>query len=419
MRTLMAIRHLSRTRVAALILSFVGLALAATSVRADAQVVAAASESPSDALSRHLRVLAGTPRNFQALVGAGRAALELGDTQAAAGFFGRAEEVWPTSPMPHIGMGAATALDGDAQGALVHFGRASQLGAGPTAMGADRGLAFDLLGRHSEAQADYRAAFAGPEADEARRRLALSLAITGDKPGALNALSPLLQRRDPAAIRSRALVLALTGDQAGAREAIEWTLPGGWAQMGPFLGRLATLNSAEKAAAVNLGIFPGSGQAVATVQGDRLSDIDRLLGRAAPSATPQLPVQPPAAQLPQPQIQRPPPAQVQSAPMAAVTTSTAVPVAPSPRRHWVQLASGPNANALPEQLRRSRSRADDLLDGISGYVAEDPGRARLLIGPFRNEDEAQIFADDLESVGVRAFRWTNPQGQLIRKIPNE
>ena len=60
-------------------------------------------------------MLAQSPRDFTALIAAGRAALDLGDTQAAVGFFGRAEEVRPSDPAPKIGMGAATVAMGDAQ----------------------------------------------------------------------------------------------------------------------------------------------------------------------------------------------------------------------------------------------------------------------------------------------------------------
>ena len=64
-------------------------------------------ETPVAALARHMRVLADSPKDFLALIGAGKAALALGDTQAAAGFFGRADEVYPASPLPQAGMGAA------------------------------------------------------------------------------------------------------------------------------------------------------------------------------------------------------------------------------------------------------------------------------------------------------------------------
>ena len=58
-------------------------------------------------------------------------------------------------------MGAALALEGDGSGALQYFARATQRGATQSMIGADRGLAYDLVGQHSQAQADYRAALSG------------------------------------------------------------------------------------------------------------------------------------------------------------------------------------------------------------------------------------------------------------------
>lgn len=420
MRSAMFQKPVSRARVAVLILSCVSLTLAATSMAAVAQPAAGASaavESPSDALSRHLRVLAKTPRSFEALIGAGRAALELGDAQSAAGFFGRADEVWPASPLPHIGIGAATAQEGDPAGALAHFERARGLGASAITMGTDRGLAYDLLGRHTEAQADYRAALAGSEGDEARRRLALSLAITGNGPEALSTLSSLLSRRDMAAIRTRALVLALTGDQSGARQAIEWSMPGGWAQMAPFLARLGALTTAQKAAAVHLGIFPDPAQAgTAVAQRDRLADVEAILRPQQPQFRPMPPVASVAPTVtPAPQSQAVGSQTLSSRVAAAAGSAPAA----QPKRLWLQLASGPNASAFPEQFRRTKARSGELLAKIDGYVAEEQGRARLLVGPFRNTEDAEIFAEELELEGVRAFSWTSAEGQQIRKISSE
>jgi len=213
-------------------------------------------ETPSAALARAVRTLAQSPREFAALIAAGRAALDLGDMQAAIGFFGRAEEVRPADPAAKIGMGAATVATGDASGALSWFYQAQQLGATAVAIGADRGLAQDLLGNQPEAQVDYRAALRGREADEARRRLALSLGISGDRTGAFSVLQPLLMRRDPSAQRIRAFVLALVGDERGASSAIEGAMPGSGARMAGFFRLLPSLSAAQKAAAVHLGIFP-------------------------------------------------------------------------------------------------------------------------------------------------------------------
>lgn len=218
--------------------------------------IAGMVETPAATLSRNLRLIAQNPRNFDALVVAGRAALDLGDFQAAVGFFGRAEEVRPADPAPKIGMGAASVRMGDSAAALRFFMQAQQLGASVAAMGADRGLAHDLNGNQATAQADYRAALAGPDRDEARRRLALSLGISGDRTSAFATLQPLLMRRDPAAARVRAFVLALLGDRAGARTAIEAAMPGSAARIDPFFAVLPTLTAEQKAAAVHLGVFP-------------------------------------------------------------------------------------------------------------------------------------------------------------------
>jgi tetratricopeptide (TPR) repeat protein len=238
----------ARLRAAPLIIS---LLIAAPSV---AQPVA--KETPGAALARQVRVLASNPRDFNALIGAGHAALALGDVQAAAGFFGRAEEINPNAPAAKAGLGAAMANMGDADGAIFYFNQATRLGAQPLTLALDRGLARDLAGDLGGAQSDYRLAIASLASDEARRRLALSLAIAGNRKGALDAIQPLLNRHDAAAQRTRAFVLALVGDRPGAAQAIEAVMPGGAARFEPFFRYLPNLSVAEKAAAVHLGIFP-------------------------------------------------------------------------------------------------------------------------------------------------------------------
>ena len=266
-----------RARLAAM------LAAAAMASAAPATVVSSAPESPGTALSRHIRVLAGNPRDFNALIGAGRAALELGDVQSAAGFFGRAEEAYPNAPAAKAGLGAAMAHMGDPDGAIFYFDQATRLGASALTIALDRGLARDLNGDLGAAQSDYRLAIQTLNSDEGRRRLALSLAIGRDKAGALGAIQPLLNRRDSAAQRTRAFVLALTGDQAGASQAIEAVMPGGSARFAPFFTLLPHLSVQEKAAAVHLGMFPDN--AAAKVAAAQAADRQQqLAARAAPPA---------------------------------------------------------------------------------------------------------------------------------------
>jgi Flp pilus assembly protein TadD len=213
-------------------------------------------ETPEAALARNIRLIARDPRNFQALVAAGRAALGTGDTQAAVGFFGRAEELSPRSWQPKAGLGAAAVAMGDPQGALGYFTVAQQFGATQMQIAADRGLAFDLMGDQARAQSDYRSALSGADANHARRRLAVSLAISRDIKGAAETIEPLLQRRDQEAIRSNAFILALAGDREGARRTIDSTMPGAGARFEPFFKMLPVLRPAEKAAAIHLGEFP-------------------------------------------------------------------------------------------------------------------------------------------------------------------
>jgi Flp pilus assembly protein TadD len=409
------------------------LALAGASILGSAPAAAQGSystfdESPGAALARYVHTLASDPKDFSALIGAGRAALELGDTQAAAGFFARADDANPRSPLPQAGMGAVSVANGDAQAALPYFTRAQQLGAPVAIFGADRGLAYDLLGRQAQAQADYRAALGGADGDNARQRLALSLAISGDKAAALQAVAPLLAKNDAGAARARAFVLALTGDPNGAMTAIDAAMPGSWSRVAPFLQRLPTLQAGQKAAAVNLGIFPDSndtayayaaptksygapGATSASVSTDHLAGIDALL-RSGPS---------PSAQSDDPlSVDQPAPAQ-QLAYASPVTRQTVQAATALPVQHklWLQLASGQNSAALPGQFRRLKSQNRDLFDGISGYIAQSPDRARLVIGPFRGPSDARIFADDLQLVGINAFSWTNSESDRIVPLDTE
>jgi len=371
-----------------------------------------APESSSAALARNVRMLASDPKDFGALIAAGKAALELGDTQAAAGFFARADDVNPRSPLPQAGMGAVSVANGEASAAMPYFGRATQLGASLSQIGCDRGLAFDLLGQQKQAQADYRTALNGPDAAEARRRLALSLAISGDKAGALQALAPLAAKGDVAAGRVRAFVLALNGDSNGAMVAIDAAMPGSWSRVSPFLQRLQTLAPGQKAAAVNLGIFPGENpvqiasntvsspySARSSASADRLAGIEEQLRSYEQEA-----VRP-----------APPSATTQVAYVAPPVRQQAAPtrVAQVRPRVWLQLASGPNPQALPDQFRRMKSRNKDLFDGISGYVAKGGDRARLVIGPFRGATDAETFAEDLQTAGIDAFSWTNSESDQI------
>jgi len=412
---------IERVRVGALIVAGVAALLGTMPTAASSQAVPVYAESASDALARNVHILAESPKNFAALVAAGKAALQLGDPQSAAGFFGRAEEVNPNSPLPKAGIGAALLATGDADGALTYFAMAQGLGATAVSLGSDRGLAYDLLGNQVAAQSDYRAALGGPDRDEARRRLALSLAISGNKPLALETLQPLLLRQDVGAKRVRALVLALAGDVAGAKSVLDYTMPGASTAMDPFFRRLPTLSSAEKATAVHLGIFPESGSlaSAASPREDRLASIDQLLGGAQQQYAAPVPTVAPRAA---------PPVQVASVPRREIERAAASPnndriqtkrVAsdPNSRKIWLQLASAASSDAFGREFERIRSREPSLFKGISPFVAETGARTRLLIGPFHSQEDARLFADALASARIDSFAWTSQPGQVVQQLP--
>ncbi|WP_265528925.1 SPOR domain-containing protein [Sphingomicrobium marinum] len=238
-----------------------GAALAALLPATTFTVPAAAvtqQQSAPDALKEALQVLASNPRDFDALLKAGQASVTLGDLQAAGGFFGRAADLRPDDPRPQAGMGAAMAQAGEAERALAYFAAAEERGGTPTQFGVDRGLAYDLQGNLKAAEAEYRASLGRERDADARRRLALNLAMQGERTAAIAFLQPLLNQGDSGAQRSRAFVLALTGDLDGARRAIDYAMPGTGDQIDPFLRMLPSLGSAQKAAAVHLGRFPTS-----------------------------------------------------------------------------------------------------------------------------------------------------------------
>jgi Flp pilus assembly protein TadD len=373
-------------------------------------------ESPAAALARYVRTLASEPKDFESLIGAGKAALELGDAQAAAGFFARADDVDPRSPLPQAGMGAVSVANGDPRAALPYFKRAQQLGAPVASFACDRGLAYDMLGQQSQAQADYRVALGGRDADEARRRLALSLAISGDRNGAIALLAPLSAKGDAGVPRVRAFVLALTGDSASAMNAINAAMPGSSYRVAPFLQRLPSLSAAQKAAAVNFGIFPDSNgvayasaapassmstaAAASSVSTDRLAGVDAFLRPNQPAAGTAAPR---AVQVAY--AARPAPSFVQQ---------TAAQFQPG---IWLQLASGSDVDALTDQFRRIKAKNPDIFEGIKPYIARSADGARLVIGPFRGSSDADILSEDLESIGVEPMKWTNSQADRIAPLP--
>jgi len=218
---------------------------------------------PGAQLRENLRTLANNPRSFDALIGAGRAAAAMGDGEAALGFFARADEISPNDARIKAGMASALVQMERPEQALILFAEAAQRGAPEAEIARDRGLAYDMVGDPARAQRDYTLALRRRADPEVERRLALSLAISGQRDQALRVIDGQLRRHERAAWRTQAFVLALTGDAAGAEDTAGRMMPAVDArEMAPFFARLPSLSLGQKAAAVHFGRFPSDGRNV-------------------------------------------------------------------------------------------------------------------------------------------------------------
>lgn len=208
-------------------------------------------------LDAALRRLARNPRDVEALIDAGQAALDTGDANAAVGFFRRADQVAPGNARVMGGLAGALVRNNDAASAIPLFEQAEKAGAIPATLAADRGLAHDLIGDNGRAQQYYRAALASRPNPEVTRRLALSHAMSGDLEMAEAVLLPLLQKQDPAAWRARAFVYAIVGQPEQAVGITQAVLPPELtASIAPYLRYMPRLTRAQQAAAANFGVFP-------------------------------------------------------------------------------------------------------------------------------------------------------------------
>jgi tetratricopeptide (TPR) repeat protein len=235
-------------------------------------IVQPMGDGASSALNRNLTALAQNPRSVEALNGAGTAALDMGDANAAFNFFTRALDADPSSARAKAGMAQALIRQERASEALPLFTEAVRMGVPEAEIAADRGLAWDTLGFPSRAQADYALALRREDDPEVRRRLALSLAITGQRAEALRIIDPQLRVNDRAGWRTQAFILALTGDSAGAGQTARQMMPGAADQLAPFFQRLASLSPSQKALAVHFGHFPSDGRAQNYAQADSAAD---------------------------------------------------------------------------------------------------------------------------------------------------
>jgi hypothetical protein len=244
-------------------LTLASLSLLATTAPARAQSGAVVQPTPSasvETLNRNLTRLSANPRDLDALVGAGDAAFEMGDVQAARGFYTRANIIDAANARAKLGL-ARVALQmkngREAAGYFDEVERSGQIGGGGAWLG-ERAFAYDLAGWQDRAQRDYAQALRSSPSDPLLiRRYAVSLGISGKLPEAEKQLHPLLLATDRAAWRDRAFILAMNGRDDEARKITRTVMPRQLADaIDPYMRRMAALTPAQKAAAVFFGQFP-------------------------------------------------------------------------------------------------------------------------------------------------------------------
>ena len=321
-------------------------------------------------LNSHLARLASNPRDIDALIGAGEAALALDDPRAAAGFFARAEAVRGGNGRVKAGLGRVMLKLQNPAEALRQFSEAVRLGYPDADLLSDRGLARDMTGDQAGAQRDYYAALARtPQDEELIRRYAASLGIAGQVEAADKVLDPLLYKSDRAAWRYRAFIYAMNNRQAEARKVALQTMPEQLATaITPYMQKMPYLTPAQKAAAVHFGHFPqqvgttiaaivptppapgivpasrpsapATSVAAATPQPKALSRAEqrRQAREAQRLASAQAATARPARTAPQPSQPQLAQAQAQTAPAPAPRTVQPTP-APAPARQPIPLAT--------------------------------------------------------------------------------
>ena len=313
---------------------------------------------PGQTLNAALGRLARDPRDLAALIDAGNAALQMGDIDAAIGFFARADQISPNNMRVKAGLAGALVRSENPYDAIPLFAEAERAGAVDPALAVDRGLAYDLVGDNTSAQKYYRQALAVGPSDEALRRLALSQAIAGDRKGMEATLSPLLQRQDKGAWRARAFALAILGAPEEGVAIANQVMPADLANgIAPYLRYMPRLTAAQQAAAANLGRFPRAAdigrddarvalyappRRVATSVGAGLVPSGEPLGRnrgrsaervavaspAAPARAAPPEIAPARSDSPPPQVRPAPAAAASVAAAAQAPTLTQRPVAP-------------------------------------------------------------------------------------------
>lgn len=87
-----------------------------------------------------------------------------------------------------------------------------------------------------------------------------------------------------------------------------------------------------------------------------------------------------------------------------------------PARIWVQVAGGANQAALEKAWNALKTKAPDLFRNRQGWSTPLRATNRVLTGPFKSEDEAQAFVNQMAKAGLSGFVFTSTKGQKVDRL---
>lgn len=87
-----------------------------------------------------------------------------------------------------------------------------------------------------------------------------------------------------------------------------------------------------------------------------------------------------------------------------------------PARHWVQVATGRDLDALGFDWRRIARSAQGALDGIGPFTVPWGEANRLLAGPFESREEAREMVNRLKERGIDTFTFSSEDGERIVEL---
>lgn len=356
------------------------------------------------------RVLAQQPNNVTALNHLGDMAWQSNLWQEAAGYYGQVLSLDPDNAAALSGRARIMMAQGDAFGAIALIDQLEASGGAGVESIYSRGIAYDLVGRQSDAQILYREGLSEAPTDlRLKNSLALSLAISENYRGALDLLREIADASpEGAAVRqSLALVYALSGQVATAMELAPGE--GGGQANRVFYGRLSGLTPAQKADAIYFRRLPTLEQQLAQPAQPQ-EDIPELtpVQPKVVSIPPEMKEEA-AEELPEEAVEE----EAEETDVAEAVEEEQPAVPPSDDiietgGYFVQLGSFRRVEAVElawaQVTGKSEMAGQNHVPRVQTIETEDRGTyLRVVLGPFEEKIDAETNCDALKADDVECF----------------